>query len=157
MSLYVHKLHSLYFIFIPGNTPHRSDVGPMLVRCRRRWVNIGLTFGQHVSSQQTQNICITFIQRRPNVFDVGPTLYKCYTNVLCLLGCLLFIALTITPPRAIIIVFSLSYWPIKTLLLERNVCSNINISKYKQILKLWVAVIYLLGICCPSFNNANWK
>ena len=37
--------------------------------------------------QQTQNICITFIQRRPNVFDVGPTLYKCYTNVLCLLGC----------------------------------------------------------------------
>ena len=22
-----------------------------------------------------------------NVFDVGPTLYKCYTNVLCLLGC----------------------------------------------------------------------
>ena len=36
-------------------------------------------------SQQIQNICITFRQRRPNVFDVGPTLYKCYTNVLCLL------------------------------------------------------------------------
>ena len=27
-------------------------------------------------AQQTQNIFITFIQRRPNVFDVGPTLYK---------------------------------------------------------------------------------
>ena len=38
------------------------------------------------TSQQTQNICITFIQRRPNVFDVGPTLHKCYTNVLYLLG-----------------------------------------------------------------------
>ena len=37
-------------------------------------------------SQQTQNICITFVQCRPNVSDVGPTLYKCYTNVLCLLG-----------------------------------------------------------------------
>ena len=36
-------------------------------------------------SKQTQNICITFAQRRPNVFDVGPTLYKSYTNVLCLL------------------------------------------------------------------------
>ena len=36
-------------------------------------------------TQRAQNICITFIQRRPNVFDVGPTLYKCYTNVLCLL------------------------------------------------------------------------
>ena len=39
-----------------------------------------------IATQQTQNIGITFVQRRPNVFDVGPTLYKCYTNVLCLLG-----------------------------------------------------------------------
>ena len=31
--------------------------------------------------QQTQKNCMTFIQHRPNVFDVGPTLYKCYTNV----------------------------------------------------------------------------
>ena len=30
---------------------------------------------------------MTFIQRRSNVSDVGPTLYKCYTIiVLCLLG-----------------------------------------------------------------------
>ena len=36
-------------------------------------------------TQQTQSICITFVQRRPNVQDVGPTLYKCYTNVLRLL------------------------------------------------------------------------
>ena len=34
-------------------------------------------------AQQKQNICITFVQRRHNVFDVGPTLHKCYTNVLC--------------------------------------------------------------------------
>ena len=40
-----------------------------------------------LQSQQTQNICIPFVQRRPNVLDVGPTLYKCYTNVLCLLRC----------------------------------------------------------------------
>ena len=40
-----------------------------------------------VTSQQAQHICTTFVQRRPNIFDVGPTLYKCYTNVLCLLGC----------------------------------------------------------------------
>ena len=26
------------------------------------------------------------MQRRPNVFDAGPTLYDCYTNILCLLG-----------------------------------------------------------------------
>ena len=37
-------------------------------------------------SRQTQNICITFMQCWTNVEDVGPTLYKCYTNVLCLLG-----------------------------------------------------------------------
>ena len=27
-------------------------------------------------AQQTQDICITFIQRRPNIFDFGPTLHK---------------------------------------------------------------------------------
>ena len=36
--------------------------------------------------QQTENICLTFVQRRANVFGVSPTLYKSYTNVLCLLG-----------------------------------------------------------------------
>ena len=38
-----------------------------------------------VHAQQTQNICITFMQRRPNVEEVETSLYKCYTNVLCLL------------------------------------------------------------------------
>ena len=36
-------------------------------------------------SQQAQNSCITFIQCWTNVKNVGPTLYKWYTNVLCLL------------------------------------------------------------------------
>ena len=30
--------------------------------------------------------CITFVQCWTNVEDVGPTLYNCYTNVLCFLG-----------------------------------------------------------------------
>ena len=37
-------------------------------------------------SKQTQHNCIPFLHRLPNVFDVVPTLYKCYTNVLCLVG-----------------------------------------------------------------------
>ena len=39
-------------------------------------------------TQQTQNICrpITLVQCWNNVGDVGPELYQCYTNVLCLLG-----------------------------------------------------------------------
>ena len=37
-------------------------------------------------AKQTQNICIPFVQQRSNVFDIGQTLYTCYTNVLCLLG-----------------------------------------------------------------------
>ena len=32
-------------------------------------------------TRQTQNICITCAQRWPDVFDVGPTLYTCYTNI----------------------------------------------------------------------------
>ena len=39
-------------------------------------------------AQQTQNICITFIQRWTNVEDVGSTLYKFSTNILCLLALL---------------------------------------------------------------------
>ena len=45
---------------------------------------------QKQTAQQTQNICITFIQCWTNVEDVGPALYKCYTNVLCLLGVSLY-------------------------------------------------------------------
>ena len=44
----------------------------------------GITVGWGVvvtPSRKTQNICITFVQCWTNVFDVGPTLYKCYTNV----------------------------------------------------------------------------
>ena len=42
----------------------------------------------------TQNICITFIQRRSNVFYVGPTLYKCYTHVIQMLyKCVFWVSL----------------------------------------------------------------
>ena len=61
----------------PTNTRRCPNVGLMLVHCL-------YTFS--MTTQQKQIICITFIQSRPNVFDVGPTLYKCYTNVLRLLG-----------------------------------------------------------------------
>ena len=37
-------------------------------------------------TQQTQNICITFIQSWTSVEDVAPMLFKCYINVLRLLG-----------------------------------------------------------------------
>ena len=49
------------------------DVGPTK---NQRWVSLWYLH----SAQQAQNIWITFVQCRPNVFDVGPTLYKCYTN-----------------------------------------------------------------------------
>ena len=51
-------------------------------------------------TQQTQNICITFTQRRTNVEDVGPTLYKCNTNVLYLLAILfgIFPSPPLSPP-----------------------------------------------------------
>ena len=37
-------------------------------------------------TEYTQNIRIAFVRCWINVEGVGPTLYKCYTNVLCLLG-----------------------------------------------------------------------
>ena len=67
-------------INITAQAPHRVHVG----------------LGE-ISSQQTQNICITFIQCW--------TLYKCYTNVLCLLG--LFLSRKESPVSAAVIVA----WP----------------------------------------------
>ena len=49
---------------------------------------------QCVVTQRTQKNCVTFIQLRPNVFDVGPTLCKCCANVLCLLGSITHMSVT---------------------------------------------------------------
>ena len=48
------------------------DAGSAL---NQHWINVQC-LRESPPAQQTQNICITFIQRRLNVFDVGPTLYK---------------------------------------------------------------------------------
>ena len=48
-------------------------------------VTISRTTVNPYPTQQAQNIWITFVQFWSNVEDVGSTLYKTYTNVLCLL------------------------------------------------------------------------
>ena len=45
-----------------------------------------VTFVNSSFTANTNMCIITFEEGRPNVFDVGPTLYKYYTNVLSLLG-----------------------------------------------------------------------
>ena len=48
------------------------------------WTKLVQCWVMHaMQSQQTHNICITFEQWWTNVEDVGPTLSKCYTIVLC--------------------------------------------------------------------------
>ena len=60
-------------------TRRRPNAGPMLAHRLRRWPSIkpalvqGLSFAGLRSTQETQNICITFVQC---VEDVGPALYK---------------------------------------------------------------------------------
>ena len=43
------------------------------------------------TTQQTQNICITFVQGWTNGEDVGSTLDKCCANILCFLTVCLFV------------------------------------------------------------------
>ena len=40
-----------------------------------------------IPANTKHSFCITYVQIRPNVFHVSPTLYKWYTIVLCWLGC----------------------------------------------------------------------
>ena len=50
----------------------------------RQYVTVIMaTYHDDIVTQQTK--CTTFIQCWANVEDVGPTLYECFTNVLCLL------------------------------------------------------------------------
>ena len=58
--------------------PWRSEAEHATSRSRRHQAQ--------ETNQWTQNIYITFIQCCPNVEDVGPTLCKFYTHVLCLLA-----------------------------------------------------------------------
>ena len=65
---------------------------------------------------------MTFVQCWTNVEDVGLTLYKCYANVLCLLGklriyLLLQINRNLSPLITIIIVLNLFHQQVKSQLL----------------------------------------
>ena len=64
--------------------------------------------GEH-ATQQTQNICIKFIQCQPNVSNVDPTLHKYYTNgCLCVfLGCIDPCRVIPPPPRIFCVLLDL--------------------------------------------------
>ena len=47
---------------------------------------ISMVYVNPANTKHLYNIYTTFIQHRANVFDVGPALYKYYTNVLHLQG-----------------------------------------------------------------------
>ena len=53
------------------------------------WLSLSVSLPPQTTlttSQQTQNICVTLIQCWTNVKDIGPMLYKFFTNVLFLVG-----------------------------------------------------------------------
>ena len=76
----------------PANMRRWRNVGLLLatvydvgLTVNQRWANVSCSMGilsmiEHTSKHKT------FVQRRNNVFVVGPTLHKCFTNVLSLLG-----------------------------------------------------------------------
>ena len=48
------------------------------------------SYGHIIASTEltpTEGICVALGQHRPNVFDAGPALYRCCTDVSSLLGC----------------------------------------------------------------------
>ena len=73
-----------------SETPNLIDTSLIMCSVKRSLQQANTIFFLRVTipadpTRETKKTCITFIQCRPNVYDVGPTLYKCYTNVLCLL------------------------------------------------------------------------
>ena len=72
---------SIYHVY--KEEGHRPIV---LNQCRNSVTNTDPELKQHRASVSLPSKHKTSIQRRPNVFDVGPTLHKCYTNALRLPG-----------------------------------------------------------------------
>ena len=70
------------------------------------------------ATQHTQNICITFIQRRPNVFDIGPKLYK------MLYKC--FVCAGYRLPQTVFLLYSVSEDAFCLLFREQIVASELN-------------------------------
>ena len=78
------KMHWVNILFsclqIPAFDPMCwPDIAEGVPTLKQQWANVccSLEYAKEMLPQQTQNIC-TFVQRRPNVFDVGATLYKCF-------------------------------------------------------------------------------
>ena len=81
---------TVYVNVVPGLSQNLASTVPALLCTEYDIVSarrVTRTLYQHwstlVTPQQTENICITFVQHRPNFFHVAPTLYRGYTNVLC--------------------------------------------------------------------------
>ena len=70
---------------VPANTKHLYGICTTSGGRPRRWSNIAQMLCKCVMQMCLLGIA-TLIFVRYDVFDVGPTLYKCYTNDLCLLG-----------------------------------------------------------------------
>ena len=116
-----------------------------------------LKIGSHPGKHK--NNCLTFVERRPNVFDVRPTLYKLYTNGLCLLGCINHNACFLSDNRTIFLECIYTYlllWIVSHL--TRNNIATIS-SKY-QLAPLVLATVSTVTHALSSneirlVNNTN--
>ena len=66
-------------------------ISALVLHCDSIMSQIRIEYSLVLPSPANTKLFITIVQCRTNVEDVGPTLYKCYANVLCLLGVLLSI------------------------------------------------------------------
>ena len=66
-----------YWVQIDGNNIDTEQITIYYLNetLNQHWIN-AQRLRESPPAQHTQDICITFIQRRPNVCDVGPTLHK---------------------------------------------------------------------------------
>ena len=101
---------------------------------------------QITASRQTRIICITFVQCWTNVEDVGPTLYKCYADVLCLLRCYLFSLMIIceSGDNSLNLVWHLVNW-----------CWVSVVCDVPTLCRLWANVSWFL--CCLITRKMHWN
>ena len=75
-------MHAMRYGRVCVPVTRSPNAGSMLVHRLQRWTNIQHTLGEHITRvpHSKHKTCVY------HLYNVGPTLYKCYTHVFCLLG-----------------------------------------------------------------------
>ena len=119
------KRSTIWTLWCQLNNSIEPVSGPLHVGTVKSPINThstNLTIARAIAFPANTNICITFVQRRPNVFDVGPTFYKSHK-----MFCVYWVS------------YIVGYIRYTSYRLQWNIVATVLLSEYICIRALWIS------------------